>query len=36
MVNTTQDNDTESPTYGIYSDWYFASGRDTNEKITGR
>ena len=32
MVNTTQDNDTESPTYGIYSDWYFASGRDTNEK----
>ena len=27
VANQTQDNDTSSPTYGIYSDWYFASGK---------
>ncbi len=28
----TQDNDTSSPTYGIYSDWYFASGKDSTQR----
>ncbi len=32
MATTTQDNDPASATYGIYSDWYFASGRDSNQK----
>ena len=31
MVETTQDTDPESATYGIFSDWYFASGLDTNQ-----
>ena len=31
MANTTQDNDPNSATYGIYSDWYFASGRDSRQ-----
>lgn len=31
-VNSTQDNDENSATYGIYSDWYFASGRDTTQQ----
>lgn len=29
MVTNQQDNDPDSPTYGIYNDWYFASGVDT-------
>ena len=32
MVNETQDKNPDSPTYGIYSDWYFASGRDSNQR----
>lgn len=32
MVNETQDTNPDSPTYGIYSDWYFASGRDSNQR----
>ncbi len=32
MVTNTQDTDPESATYGIFSDWYFASGRDSNER----
>ena len=32
MANVTQDNNEDSATYGIYSDWYFASGRDANER----
>lgn len=32
MANTTQDNDPESATYGIYSDWYFASGKDSRQE----
>lgn len=32
MANQTQDNDTSSPTYGIYSDWYFASGKDSTQQ----
>ena len=32
MVNETQDTNPDSATYGIYSDWYFASGRDSNQR----
>lgn len=32
MVNETQDKNPDSATYGIYSDWYFASGRDSNQR----
>ncbi len=32
MANSTQDNDSDSDTYGIYSDWYFASGKDSTQK----
>ena len=32
VANQTQDNDTSSPTYGIYSDWYFASGKDSTQQ----
>ncbi len=32
MVNYTQDTDPDSETYGIYSDWYFSSGKDTTQK----
>lgn len=32
MVNETQDTNPDSTTYGIYSDWYFASGRDSNQR----
>ena len=32
MVEETQDTDVNSETYGIYSDWYFASGKDSNQK----
>lgn len=32
MVNETQDKNPDSPTYGIYSDWYFASSRDSNQR----
>ncbi|WP_230398086.1 DUF5695 domain-containing protein [Novisyntrophococcus fermenticellae] len=32
MVNNQQDNNPDSPTYGIYNDWYFASGVDQNAK----
>lgn len=32
MVNETQDTNPDSETYGIYSDWYFASGRDSNQR----
>ena len=32
MVENTQDNDPNSETYGIYSDWYLSSGLDTNQK----
>ncbi len=35
VANQTQDNDTSSPTYGIYSDWYFASGKDSNSSLIG-
>ena len=28
----SQDNDENSETYGIYSDWYFASGRDSQQQ----
>lgn len=28
----SQDNDENSETYGIYSDWYFASGRDSKQQ----
>ena len=32
MVNETQDNDPDSPTYGIYSDWYLSSGKDATQQ----
>ena len=32
MVENTQDNDPNSETYGIYSDWYISSGKDPNQK----
>ena len=32
MVNETQDNDPDSPTYGIYSDWYLSSGKDATQR----
>ena len=32
MANTTQDKNPGSATYGIYSDWYFASGRDSRQQ----
>ena len=32
MVNQQQDNDPNSPTYGIYKDWYFANGADPYTK----
>ena len=32
MANTTQDNNPNSATYGIYSDWYFASGKDSRQQ----
>ncbi|HJA34313.1 MAG TPA: FIVAR domain-containing protein [Candidatus Mediterraneibacter merdigallinarum] len=32
MVENTQDNDPNSETYGIYSDWYISSGKDTNQR----
>ena len=32
MVENQQDNNPNSPTYGIYNDWYFASGVDTNAR----
>ncbi len=32
MVEYTQDTDPESETYGIYSDWYFASGEDSRQQ----
>ncbi len=31
MVENTQDNDPDSATYGIYSDWYLSSGLDPYE-----
>lgn len=31
-ANQSQDNDENSDTYGIYSDWYFASGRDSEQQ----
>lgn len=32
MVNETQDNDPDSATYGIYSDWYLSSGKDATQR----
>ena len=32
MVNETQDNDPDSDTYGIYSDWYLSSGKDSSQR----
>ncbi len=32
VVNETQDKDPNSETFGIYSDWYFASGKDSTQK----
>lgn len=32
MVEQTQDTDVNSATYGIYSDWFFASGRDSSQR----
>ncbi len=32
MANTTQDIDPNSATFGIYSDWYFASGKDGSQR----
>ena len=32
MVENQQDNNPDSPTYGIYKDWYFASGADSNTR----
>ncbi|HIT90654.1 MAG TPA: Ig-like domain-containing protein [Candidatus Merdenecus merdavium] len=32
MLNNQHDNDPDSPTYGNYNDWYFASGVDENAK----
>lgn len=32
MVNQTQDNDPNSATYGIYSDWYLSSGKDSTQQ----
>ena len=32
MVDYTQDTDPESATYGIFSDWYFASGLDSRQQ----
>ncbi len=32
MVEETQDNDPDSLTYGIYSDWYLSSGIDTTQQ----
>ncbi len=31
MVKETQDTDPNSETFGIYSDWYLASGKDTTQ-----